>query len=80
MTIYEDKNFISKCSTLGIRYQIVTRFNGNIAVRVANSNLFVFMNSNYNIIGMESMVSLGSAFESMGHKEKLYNRIHLGFN
>lgn len=74
MTIHEDKNFISKCSTLGIRYQTVTRFNGNIAVRVENSNLFVFMNSNYDIIGMESMVSLGSALESMDHKEELYNK------
>lgn len=74
MTIYEDKNFISKCSTLGINCQTVTRFNGNIAIRVDNSNLFVFMNSNYDIIGMESMVSLGSALESMGHKEELYNK------
>ncbi len=73
MSIIEDENFKYKCSMLGIKYESITRINGNIAVRVANSNLYVFMNNNYDVIGIESALDLGNALLKMYNKMNLYS-------
>ena len=73
MLIIDDENFKYKCSMLGIKYESVTRINGNIAIRVANSNLYVFMNNNYDVIGIESAISLSSALLKMHNKINLYS-------
>lgn len=73
MSIIDDENFKHKCSMLGIKYGSVTRINGNIAIKVTNSNLYVFMNNNYDVIGIEPALSLGSALQKMYNKINLYS-------